>query len=99
MRGVHPDHHAWWIHPDDPSFLIDGNDGGMAISHDMGKSWRFVENLPLAQFYHINIDMETPYNVYGGMQDNGSWRGPSQVWRNGGIRNAYWEEVAFGDGF
>ncbi len=99
MRGVHPDHHAWWIHPDDPSFLIDGNDGGMAISHDMGKSWRFVENLPLAQFYHINVDMETPYNVYGGMQDNGSWRGPSQVWRSGGIRNAYWEEVAFGDGF
>jgi photosystem II stability/assembly factor-like uncharacterized protein len=96
---VHPDHHAWWIHPEDPNFIIDGNDGGLAISHDRGKTWRFIENLPLAQFYHINIDTEFPYNVYGGMQDNGSWRGPSQVWRFGGIRNSYWEEVAFGDGF
>jgi hypothetical protein len=98
-NDIHPDHHAWWIHPDDPDFLMDGNDGGMAISHDRGRTWRFVENLPLAQFYHINVDMELPYNVYGGMQDNGSWRGPSAVWRQGGIRNAYWEEVAFGDGF
>lgn len=96
---VHPDHHAWWIHPDDPDFMIDGNDGGMAITRDRGKTWRFVENLPVAQFYHINVDMETPYNVYGGMQDNGSWRGPSQVWRSGGILNSYWEEVSFGDGF
>ncbi len=96
---VHPDHHAWWVHPEDPDFLMDGNDGGLAISHDRGVTWRFVENLPLAQFYHINVDMETPYNLYGGMQDNGSWRGPNQVWRAGGIRNAYWEEVGFGDGF
>ncbi|MFQ5652173.1 MAG: hypothetical protein ACE5IY_19765 [bacterium] len=96
---VHPDHHAWWVHPDDPDFLMDGNDGGLAISRDRGKTWRFVENLPLAQFYHISLDMETPYNIYGGMQDNGSWRGPSRVWRAGGIRNAYWEEIAFGDGF
>ncbi|MCK6619973.1 MAG: hypothetical protein L6Q94_05715 [Calditrichia bacterium] len=96
---IHPDHHAWWIHPADPDFMIDGNDGGLAITHDRGKTWRFVENLPLAQFYHINVDMETPYNVYGGMQDNGSWRGPGQVWREGGIRNSYWEEVGFGDGF
>lgn len=58
-----------------------------------------MENLPLAQFYHINVDMEIPYNIYGGMQDNGSWRGPGQVWRSGGIRNSYWEEVSFGDGF
>ena len=97
--GVHPDHHAFWIHPQDPNFLIDGNDGGMAISRDRGKSWRFVENLPLAQFYHISIDNLMPYHVYGGMQDNGSWRGPAYIWRRGGIRNAYWEEVFFGDGF
>ncbi len=96
---IHPDHHAWWVHPDDPDFMIDGNDGGLAITRDRGKTWRFVENLPLAQFYHINIDMDIPYNVYGGMQDNGSWKGPSQVWRWGGIRNSYWEEVGFGDGF
>jgi photosystem II stability/assembly factor-like uncharacterized protein len=97
--GVHPDHHAWWIHPDDPSLIYEGNDGGFYISRDRGANWRFVENLPLAQFYHINVDMATPYHVYGGMQDNGSWRGPSAVWRNGGIRNSYWQEVAFGDGF
>ena len=96
---VHPDHHAFWVHPTDPNFLIEGNDGGMAISKDRGKSWRFVENLPLAQFYHINIDDLLPYNVYGGMQDNGSWRGPAYTWRRGGIRNAYWDEVFFGDGF
>jgi len=97
--NIHPDHHAFWIHPTDPNFLIDGNDGGIALSRDRGENWRFVENLPLAQFYHINVDMEIPYNVYGGMQDNGSWRGPSRVWRRGGIRNSYWEELAFGDGF
>jgi photosystem II stability/assembly factor-like uncharacterized protein len=97
--GIHPDHHAWWIDPQNPSFMIDGNDGGMAISYDMGKNWRFVENLPVGQFYHINYDMETPYNVYGGLQDNGSWRGPSDVWARGGIQNHYWKEVMFGDGF
>lgn len=96
---IHPDHHALWIHPDDGSFMIDGNDGGVSISYDRGKTWRFVQNLPLAQFYHINIDMELPYNIYGGMQDNGSWRGPSSVWENGGIRNYHWLEVGFGDGF
>jgi len=96
---VHPDHHAFWIDPENPDFIIDGNDGGMAISHDMGKSWRFVENIPVAQFYHINHDMDKPYNVYGGMQDNGSWKGPSSIWKSGGIRNSYWKELMFGDGF
>ncbi|MEM1271467.1 MAG: hypothetical protein AAGI08_15590, partial [Bacteroidota bacterium] len=96
---VHPDHHALWIHPDNSDFIINGNDGGLAVSHDRGDSWRFVENLPLAQFYHIRVDDAHPYNIYGGMQDNGSWRGPAYVYRAGGIRNAYWEEVAFGDGF
>ncbi len=98
-RDIHPDFHAMWINPNDPTHIIVGNDGGVAISYDRGKTWRFVSNLPLAQFYHINVDMETPYNIYGGMQDNGSWRGPSEVWENGGIRNHHWEEVGFGDGF
>ena len=97
--GVHPDHHAWWIDPNDPSFLIDGNDGGLNISQDMGKSWRFAENLPVGQFYHVNVDMNHPYNVYGGMQDNGTWVGPAYQWRNDGLRNSYWQEVYFGDGF
>ncbi|UCF20963.1 MAG: hypothetical protein JSU87_06090, partial [Gemmatimonadota bacterium] len=96
---AHPDHHAMWIDPNDPSHIYEGNDGGVYVTHDRGENWRFVSNLPLAQFYHINVDMETPYHVYGGMQDNGSWRGPSSVWENGGIRNHHWEEVGFGDGF
>ncbi|MEM7486734.1 MAG: hypothetical protein AAF348_16115, partial [Bacteroidota bacterium] len=98
-NGVHPDHHAFWIHPENGQFLIDGNDGGMNISKDGGKTWRFIGNLPVAQFYHINVDNEYPYNVYGGMQDNGSWRGPAYVWKTQGIRNSYWQEIAFGDGF
>ncbi len=98
-NGVHPDHHAWWIHPENGQFMIDGNDGGLNITKDGGKTWRFIGNLPVAQFYHINIDNEYPYNVYGGMQDNGSWRGPAYVWRAQGIRNSYWQEIAFGDGF
>ena len=98
-NGVHPDHHAWWIHPEDGSFIIDGNDGGLNISRDAGASWRFVGNLPVGQFYHVSVDNEYPYNVYGGMQDNGSWRGPAYVWKTQGIRNSYWQEIAFGDGF
>ena len=98
-NGVHPDHHAWWIHPNDPKLMMDGNDGGVNITRDGGKSWRFIGNLPVAQFYHINVDNEFPYNVYGGMQDNGSWGGPAYVWKAQGIRNSYWQELAFGDGF
>ncbi|KGL62876.1 VPS10 domain-containing protein [Polaribacter sp. Hel1_85] len=98
-NGVHPDHHAWWIHPKNGKFMIDGNDGGLNISKDGGKSWRFIGNIPVAQFYHINVDNEYPYNVYGGMQDNGSWRGPAYVWKAQGIRNSYWQEISFGDGF
>ena len=99
MDDVHPDHHAWWIDPNNPNLIYEGNDGGMAISRDRGATWRFPENLPLAQFYHIRVDNSMPYRVCGGLQDNGSWCGPSKVWRRGGIRNSYWEEVAFGDGF
>lgn len=97
--GVHPDHHAWWIHPENPNLIIEGNDGGLNISRDMGKAWVFADNIPVGQFYHINVDMAHPYNIYGGMQDNGSWVGPAYVWRNAGIRNSYWQEVLFGDGF
>jgi photosystem II stability/assembly factor-like uncharacterized protein len=98
-NGVHPDHHAWWIDPNNGKFMIDGNDGGLNITKDGGKSWRFIGNIPVAQFYHINVDNEFPYNVYGGMQDNGSWRGPAYVWKDQGIRNSYWQELSFGDGF
>ena len=97
--NIHSDHHAFWIHPEDPNQIMEGNDGGMAISRNRGETWHFMENLPLGQWYHIRVDNEMPYNVYGGLQDNGSWRGPAYVWRSGGIRNEYWQEVMFGDGF
>ncbi|MGQ9496337.1 MAG: WD40/YVTN/BNR-like repeat-containing protein [Thermoanaerobaculaceae bacterium] len=99
FRILHPDFHALWINPQNPNHLIAGNDGGVAISYDRGESWRFVSNLPLGQYYHVNVDLDQPYNIYGGLQDNGSWRGPSAVWENGGIRNHHWQEVGFGDGF
>ncbi len=98
-NNIHPDHHALWIHPEDPSYIINGNDGGMTISRDRGESWQFVANLPVGQFYHVNVDNDFPYNVYGGMQDNGSWVGPGFVLKRGGIRNYDWQELYFGDGF
>lgn len=98
-NNVHPDHHAFWIDPDDPNYLIDGNDGGLNISRDGSKTWRFVQNLPVGQFYHVDIDEDFPYNIYGGMQDNGSWVGPGFVLKSGGIRNYDWQELYFGDGF
>jgi photosystem II stability/assembly factor-like uncharacterized protein len=96
---AHPDHHAMWIDPQDPNRMLIGNDGGVSTSLDRGNTWRFCANLPLAQFYHVAVDRDVPYHVYGGLQDNGSWRGPSTVWENGGIRNLHWQEVCFGDGF
>lgn len=98
-NGVHPDHHAWWIHPEDPNLIIDGNDGGIGISRDRGKTWIFDEKIPVGQFYHINVDNEFPYNVMGGMQDNGTWHGPAYTFTNGGIRNYYWNNIGGGDGF
>ncbi|HLF64295.1 MAG TPA: hypothetical protein VI603_11110, partial [Saprospiraceae bacterium] len=98
-KGVHPDHHAFWISPTDPKYIIDGNDGGVNISRDGGRNWRFITNLPVGQFYHVNVDNDYPYNLYGGLQDNGTWVGPAYVLKAGGIRNADWREVLFGDGF
>lgn len=97
--GIHPDHHAWWIHPEDPNLIIEGNDGGIGISRDRGKTWVFDEKLPVGQFYHINVDNDFPYNVMGGMQDNGTWHGPAYTFTNGGIRNYYWSNIGGGDGF
>ena len=97
--AIHPDHHAFLIHPDDPDYIINGNDGGLNISYDGGNSWRYAENLPVGQFYHVDVDNELPYNIYGGLQDNGSWVGPAYHFKNGGITNWEWQEVMFGDGF
>jgi len=98
-KGVHVDHHALWIDPDDPDYLVDSNDGGVYISEDRGKTWRFVANLPLGQYYEVAVDDEVPYHVYGGLQDNGNWRGPAETWRGSGIRNYRWVSIGFGDGF
>ncbi|MEP7011289.1 MAG: glycosyl hydrolase [Acidobacteriota bacterium] len=95
--GPHSDHHALWIDPRDPKFLILGTDGGIYISYDQGTRWRFVGALPVSQFYHVTYDMERPYNVYGGLQDNGSWMGPSEA--PGGVRNKHWQNIGSGDGF
>lgn len=97
--GIHPDHHAWWIHPKNGSFMIEGNDGGIGITQDRGKNWTFDDKIPVGQFYHINTDNETPYHVMGGMQDNGCWHGPAYTWITGGIRNDYWDNIGGGDGF
>jgi photosystem II stability/assembly factor-like uncharacterized protein len=97
--GIHPDHHAWWIDPTNGSFMIDGNDGGIGITHDRGKNWTFDDKIPVGQFYHLNTDNEMPYHVMGGMQDNGCWHGPAYTWTSGGIRNDYWDNIGGGDGF
>jgi photosystem II stability/assembly factor-like uncharacterized protein len=101
--SVHVDHHAFWAHPDGRT-IITGNDGGVFVSHDRGGAWRFVENLVLAQFYHLAVDDAVPFNVYGGLQDNGSWRGPSEVWSTPSFSGSAivahdWTEIGFGDGF
>jgi len=96
---IHGDFHALWIDPRNPEHLVVGGDGGLGISRSRGKSTRFVSNLPLGQFYHVAVDMQRPYNVYGGLQDNGSWRGPSSAWQGSGIRNHEWINVGTGDGF
>ena len=96
---IHGDFHAMWIDPGDPRHLLVGDDGGMAVSFDRGRTAAFIADLPLAQYYHVAVDMEKPYNVYGGLQYNGSWRGPSATWDLGGIPNSAWSPVGGGDGF
>ena len=95
---AHSDFHAMWIHPAGELMIV-GNDGGVVISTNRGKNWRFVENLPIGQFYHVSYDMEIPYNVYGGLQDNGSWRGPAYTVKERAIHNHQWITVGGGDGF
>src|SRR5215467_10822452 len=97
---AHSDNHAIWINPNNSDNLMVGNDGGLDVSYDQGTTWEYVNTIPAAQFYAIGVDMRKPYYVYGGLQDNGSWGGPSQT-RNlqAGITNADWYRVGGGDGF
>ncbi|MBK7678707.1 MAG: glycosyl hydrolase [Chitinophagaceae bacterium] len=94
---VHSDHHALWINPNNTNQLYLGTDGGVYISLDKGATWSFVQSLPVGQFYHAAVDDRKPYNIYGGLQDNGSWTGPSAA--SGGVSNANWKSLNGGDGF
>ncbi len=97
--GVHFDHHALWINPANPNQMVLGTDGGVYLSPDRGASWEHRRNLPIAQFYGIALDLHKPYRVYGGLQDNGTWRGPSRTYRQAGITLADWVRILPGDGF
>ena len=92
---VHVDHHAWWIDPQHPQRMINGNDGGVDVSYDGGKTWLKLDRQPVGQFYTINVDMDEPYNVYGGLQDNGTLKGSSRTrWELG----EDWDVIGGGDG-
>ena len=98
FNGPHGDHHAVWINPRNPSEVLLGTDGGVYLSHNKGLQWRFLKALPVSQFYHVGFDLGRPYRVCGGLQDNGSWCGPSAGLGNG-IANRDWLNVGGGDGF
>ena len=99
--NVHSDHHALWINPDKPGHLINGNDGGVNITYDDGEHWMKNNSTAVGQFYAINIDYEKPYNVYGGLQDNGVWKGAHNArnderWQSSGHNP--WTSIMGGDG-
>jgi photosystem II stability/assembly factor-like uncharacterized protein len=96
---IHSDFHAMWIDPADSDHVVLGSDGGITVTYDSGRSWDYINNLPLAQFYEIAYNMEKPYRVCGGLQDNYSWCGPSGSLQTQGIANAEWINVGGGDGF
>ncbi len=97
---THIDYHALWLDPKNPKRMWQGQDGGIAVSYDAGETWEYVNNIPLGQFYQIHADNRLPfYYVMGGLQDNGSWTGPSRTREPAGIMNDDWRMVSFGDGF
>jgi photosystem II stability/assembly factor-like uncharacterized protein len=97
-NNVHVDHHAMWIDPNDPDRIVVGNDGGTAISFDRGGNWVVLNHFAIGQFYDVSYNMEMPYRVCGGLQDNGTWCGPSRV-ASGGITKYHWFTINGGDGF
>ncbi len=94
---VHSDHHALWINPNNTNQMYLGTDGGVYVSLDRGATFTFLQNLPVGQFYHVAVDNNDPYRVYGGLQDNGSWVAPSA--KPGGVTNGDWKAIFSGDGF
>ena len=97
-RGIHPDNHAMWIDPNEGKHIVLGNDGGMYVTWDRMDNWDHYNHVAIGQFYHVGVDQNRDYNVYGGLQDNGSWGGPAQT-RTGGTKNTDWFRVGSGDGF
>lgn len=97
--NIHVDHHALWINPKDKNHMILGNDGGVAQTRDRGATWEHINSMDIGQFYAVAVDMRKPYYVYGGLQDNGSWGGPTQQAINGGVQHTDWYQVGGGDGF
>ena len=95
--NIHVDLHAFYVNPHNNKLMYIGTDGGVFVSNDGGSTWRMIRNLPVSQYYHVAVDNKKPYNVYGGLQDNGSWIGPST--KSGGIKNCDWKGIGFGDGF
>jgi photosystem II stability/assembly factor-like uncharacterized protein len=97
-HDVHPDHHALWIDPVDPKRMIQGNDGGVYVTADGGETWRFLNNLPIEQFYMVAADTRMPYHLCGGLQDNSAWCGPGAGIGFGGVPQSEWVPVVGGDG-
>ena len=95
--GAHGDFHDVWVDPENTNHLIAGDDGGVWYSYDGGNNWWKADNLPISQFYHVSVDMDDPYHVFGGLQDNSVWIGDSAY--PGGITNSRWENLPGGDGF
>jgi photosystem II stability/assembly factor-like uncharacterized protein len=99
-NGIHTDHHALWINDDNPELMMLGSDGGLYMTWDAGKSWDHVENIVAAQYYTIAVDDAQPfYNVFGGLQDNQAWGGPSRTRNSFGPTNGDWFRMSGGDGF
>ncbi|MHB1423129.1 MAG: VPS10 domain-containing protein [Gemmataceae bacterium] len=98
-RGVHGDHHALWIDPRDGRHMILGGDGGYAATYDRAANWDHLNHMALGQFYHVALDTRRDYRVYGGLQDNGSWGGPSRTHSPIGPINEDWFRIGGGDGF
>jgi len=98
-NGVHGDHQAFWIDQMNSNRILSGSDGGFQVSNDKGVTFEVINNIVLSQYYHITYDMRQPYYVYGGLQDNGNWVGPSATLYREGIRKDDWYTVSGGDGF
>ncbi|HSG09012.1 MAG TPA: hypothetical protein VLA36_11690 [Longimicrobiales bacterium] len=96
---THGDDRFVWVNPHDSRHVMKADDGGLGISYDRGNHFLFVTHLPVSQWYRVSVDMAHPYNVYGGLQDNGTWAGPNQVYRAEGILNEDWVRWGGGDGF